>query len=197
MRPLLFVLPHGLVFLAAFMWAYAPEWKIVRVGRKESLKEGSKDAGSLKVIMGVMQLGLTGAIAAAFVKRAMVPAEMRIPVFYAGVFLLIAGSVLRRICFRALGEHFTGDVKARQGQPVIQNGPYRWVRHPSYTAGTMINVAIGFALTNWLSIAVLFVATVISYGYRVHVEERALVLELGAPYSDYMRTHKRFIPFIV
>lgn len=197
MRPLLFVFPHGLVFLAAFIWAYAPEWKIVRLARKESRKEGSKDAGSIKVILIVMQLGLIGAFAAAFVKRTMVPADLRIFVFYFGALMMIAGSVLRRICFRALGEHFTGDVRAREGQPVIQHGPYRWVRHPSYTAGMLINLALGFALTNWLSIAVLFVATVIAYGYRVHVEERALVRELGSSYSDYMRTHKRFIPFII
>jgi protein-S-isoprenylcysteine O-methyltransferase Ste14 len=127
----------------------------------------------------------------------MVPEESRVVVFYLGVLLIFLGSVLRRICWRTLGEYFTGDVRAKAGQPVIQTGPYRWVRHPSYTAGMLMNVGIGVALTNWLSMAILLIATVAAYVYRVRVEERALVGELGVPYAEYMRTHKRFIPFVV
>ena len=197
MRPLLFVLPHAIVFWAVFLWAFTPEFRIVNAAMKESKKEDSKDAGSVKVIMAVMQLAFFAAFPLAWVRGTMMPAESRLFVFYGGVGLVFLGSVLRRICWKALGEYFTGDVRAREGQPVIQSGPYKWVRHPSYTAGMLMNLGIGFALTNWLSVGILLIATAAAYGYRVHVEERALVAELGAPYADYMRSHKRFIPFIV
>ncbi len=197
MRPLLFVLPHALVFWPVFCWAFFPEFGIVNAARKESRREGSKDAGSIKVIMATMQMGMVFAIAAAWMRRAMMPESARVPVFYAAIVLLILGSALRRLCWKTLGEYFTGDVKAREGQPVIAAGPYRWVRHPSYTAGMMMNVAMGLALTNWLSVAILFLATAAGYAYRVRVEERALVVELGTPYAEFMRTRKRFIPFVV
>lgn len=197
MRPLIFVLPHAIVFWVVFFWAFSPEWRIVQRARKESRKEGSKDAGSIKVIMAAMQLGLVIAFPAAWVRQTMMPAGARIFVFYAGLALMILGSGLRRLCWKTLGEYFTGDVRASESQPVIMIGPYRWVRHPSYTAGIMMNVAIGLALANWLSVAILFLASLVGYAYRVRVEERALLLELGAPYANYMRTHKRFVPFIV
>lgn len=98
---------------------------------------------------------------------------------------------------RTLGEHFTGDVRARAGQPVIQRGPYRWVRHPSYTAGMIMYIGIGLALTNWLSLGILLIAAIAGYAYRVRVEERALLAEIGASYAEYMRTRKRFVPFII
>ena len=58
-------------------------------------------------------------------------------------------------------------------------------------------VGIGIALTNWLSVLLAFVGTVAAYSYRVKVEERALLSEIGEPYAEYMRTHKRYIPFVV
>jgi protein-S-isoprenylcysteine O-methyltransferase Ste14 len=58
-------------------------------------------------------------------------------------------------------------------------------------------VGIGIALTNWLSVALLLAGTIVAYSYRVKVEERALLSEIGEPYAEYMRTHKRFIPFVV
>ena len=197
MRPLLFVWPHALVFWAVFFWAFLPEWKIVSAARKAAKNEGSKDAGSIKVIMAAMQLALITAFPLAWVGIGMLPAASRIYVFYLGIVVIFFGSVLRRTCWKTLGEYFTGDVRARADQPVINTGPYRWVRHPSYTAGTLMNVGIGLALTNWFSLLILLITSVGAYMYRVRVEERALVAEIGAPYAEYMRTHKRFIPFVV
>jgi protein-S-isoprenylcysteine O-methyltransferase Ste14 len=111
--------------------------------------------------------------------------------------MIVLGSLLRRYCWRTLGEYFTGDVKATPDQPVITSGPYRWVRHPSYTAGMVMFIGIGLALGSWLSFALLTIATIATYGYRVAVEERVLLETIGEPYRSYMKERKRFIPFIV
>ena len=111
--------------------------------------------------------------------------------------MILFGSLLRRYCFRTLGEYFAGDVKARADQPVISSGPYRLVRHPSYSAGMMMFIGIGLALGSWLSLAILTIATVATYTYRVMIEERALVDTIGEPYRCYMKTRKRFIPYVV
>lgn len=111
--------------------------------------------------------------------------------------MLILGSLLRRYCWRTLGQYFTGDVRARPDQPVIRAGPYRLVRHPSYTAGIMVFVGIGLALGSRFSFVLLAIAAIATYAYRVTIEERALLNTIGEPYRDYMKETKRFIPYVI
>jgi protein-S-isoprenylcysteine O-methyltransferase Ste14 len=58
-------------------------------------------------------------------------------------------------------------------------------------------IGIGLALGNWFSFALLTVATIATYSYRVAVEERVLLETIGEPYGSYMKQRKRFIPYIV
>jgi protein-S-isoprenylcysteine O-methyltransferase Ste14 len=112
------------------------------------------------------------------------------------VLILISGSLLRRHCFRVLGVFFSGVVTIQAGHSVIDSGAYRWVRHPSYSAALLIILGISLSLGNWLSVAVSFVIAALVYSYRASVEERALVSSLGEPYTKFLATRKRFIPFL-
>ena len=197
MRPLPFVWPYALVFWAIYVWAFLPEWKVVQGGREGVKRTGSKDSGSLQVILAGMWVALLVAYPLAFVKAWAFPQRWQLPLFVVGLLLIVLGSLLRRYCFRTLGEYFTRDVRAKPGQRVISSGPYRWVRHPSYTAGMMMFIGIGLALGSWASFALLTIATIATYSYRVAVEERALLEAIGEPYSSYMKGRKRFVPYIV
>jgi len=197
MRPLPFVWPYALVFWAVYVWSFLPEMKVVRGGVEGAKSADSKDSGSLKVLLGGMWIALMLGFFLSFAKAGSFPPDARIPVFVAGVALLILGSLLRRWCFRTLGEYFTGDVKARADQPVIRTGPYRYVRHPSYTAGIMMFSGIGLALGNWFSFLLITIASIATYWYRVTIEERALLGTIGEPYASFMKERKRFIPYIV
>jgi protein-S-isoprenylcysteine O-methyltransferase Ste14 len=197
MRPLPFVWPYALVFWAVYVWAFLPEWKIVRGGAEGANSADSKDSGSLKVLLGGMWIALLVAFLLAFEKVWSFPISAQLPLFVTGVLMIVLGSLLRRYCFRTLGEYFTGDVRARANQPVVSSGPYRLVRHPSYTAGMMMFIGIGLALGSWLSFALLTIATIATYSYRVAVEERALLETIGEPYVAYMKERKRFIPYVV
>ncbi|HEV2018718.1 MAG TPA: isoprenylcysteine carboxylmethyltransferase family protein [Gemmatimonadaceae bacterium] len=197
MRPLPFVWPYALVFWAVYVWAFFPEWKVVQSGRKGVKSADSKDSGSLKVILGGMWLALLLAYPLAFVKGWAFPQTWQLPLFVVGVLMIVLGSLLRRYCWRTLGEYFTGDVKAKPNQPVIRSGPYRLVRHPSYTAGMIMFIGIGLALGSWVSFILLTIATIATYSYRVAVEERVLLETIGEPYGTYMKERKRFIPYIV
>ena len=196
-RPLPFVWPYALFFWAVNIWAFSPEWKVVRSGREGAKDADSKDSGSIKVIMAGNSIALTLAYPLAFVKAWSFPKNWQVPLFVAGVLLIFLGSILRRYCWRTLGAYFTGDVKAAVDQPVIRSGPYRFVRHPSYTAAMMMFIGIGLALGNWVSLVLITIATIAAYGYRVAVEERALVETIGEPYRLYMKERKRFIPYVV
>ena len=120
----------------------------------------------------------------------------RITVFILGLVLMVAGMALRWYSIRVLGASFTCEVSTRPGQEVVESGPYRWVRHPSYTGGLLTLLGVLVCCVNWASLAALVVA-VAGYAYRIRIEERALAADLGTPYRDYMRRTKRLIPFVV
>ena len=197
MRPLLFVWPYALVFWVIYVWAFAPESVMVARSAKPAAESGSKDSGSLRFIVLGMWIGLFISFPVAFVKVLRFPPAANLTAFCIGTALLIIGSLLRRHCWRILGEYFTGDVKARADQPVIDRGAYRWVRHPSYTGGILMFAGIGIALANWASVAILIFVSVAVYSYRIAVEEKALLETIGEPYAKYIRTRKRFVPFII
>jgi len=194
-RPLIFTFPYFIAFWIPYVWALMPEMRMVRAARIAAKQEDSKDAGSVEVIFIVGQIGILAALFFSFVRfGAMTPA---VPLFRAGLASLIAGALLRRHCWRVLGEYFTGDVKAREDQPVIDRGAYRFVRHPSYTAGMLLFVGVGLAWGNWIGFAILMVSVTAGYAYRVRVEERALAQTIGEPYLQFMRTRKRFVPYVI
>jgi protein-S-isoprenylcysteine O-methyltransferase len=196
MTPPPFVWPYALIFWAVYLWAFVPEMRILRRARAAAKNVDSQDRGSVRVMMAGMSLALVLAFPLAFLERWSFPAQRHREFFLLGLLLLTLGSLLRRYCWRTLGEYFTGDIQARAGQPVIRSGPYSLVRHPSYSAGILMHLGIGLALCSWLSLAVLTVTAIATYWYRVRVEERVLVYTLGEPYRIYMQERKRFIPYI-
>ena len=132
--------------------------------------------------------------AASAVPRLAMP--FRLPSYFAGIAIVVFGGVLRRHCFRTLGAFFTYDVRIASNQHVVDRGAYRYVRHPSYTAGLMLFGGIGLALGNWVSLAVSVVVPLAGYAYRIHVEEQALLDGLGPAYAGYMKRTHRIIPFV-
>ena len=191
MKPLPFTWPWALLFWVLFVWAFTPEFRIIR----ESKQSSTTDAKSLQVILLGMNLAFLAAFPIAWIPAFQVPVA-RVPVFLFGVATFVAGSLLRRHCWRMLGASFTGDVRARADQPVVTRGAYAYLRHPSYTAGILLNAGMGIALGSWASALILTVASFLVYLYRITVEERALVAAIGEPYREFMRTRKRLVPFI-
>ncbi len=196
MRPLPFVWPYWPLFWAVCIWAFSPEFRIVRKAQKSATHSDSPDAGSILVI--VLGGGIASVIAfpLAWVPSLRLPTSLDLAVFVIGVATIVAGSVLRRHCWRLLGASFTGDVRARPDQAIITTGAYALLRHPSYSAGILMNTGIGLALGSWASTALLALAAFGVYSYRIAVEERTLLAVVGEPYREFMRTRRRLIPFI-
>lgn len=192
MTPLPFVWPDAVAFWIVYAWAFCPEYKIVRSAQRSL---GCRDAKSLQVLV----FGHGAALVASF-PLAWIPifqiTEFRTGAYLVGIAVLIAGSLLRRHCWRMLGASFTGDVRATAGQKVITRGAYYFICHPSYTGGILLYTGVGIALGSWASIGLLAAATLTAYIYRIAVEERELLAVIGEPYRLFISTRKRLIPFI-
>jgi len=81
-------------------------------------------------------------------------------------------------------------------QTVVQDGPYRTIRHPSYTGALLAALGVGLSMGNLLPALLLPGAFAIGLAYRIPVEERAMLDTLGPAYGDYMKRTKRLVPHV-
>ena len=114
----------------------------------------------------------------------------------AGITLFVAGLALRWYSIVVLGRFFTVNVAIAADHRLIDTGPYRFVRHPSYAGALMAIFGLGLYLCNWASLAATVVPTLLVFSWRMHVEEVALAAALGDRYLAYMRRTRRLIPGI-
>jgi protein-S-isoprenylcysteine O-methyltransferase len=118
------------------------------------------------------------------------------PIVCLAVLLLVGGIALRIWAIRHLGRFFTVDVGIQQGHKVVADGPYRFVRHPSYSGSLVALVGVGFLSFNWLGLILIITCTLLAYALRVPVEEKAMLAQFGAEYAEYAARTKRLIPWI-
>ena len=118
-------------------------------------------------------------------------------VFYPGIFLMLLGVLVRQWAIAVLGRFFSLTVRVATDHRVVTRGPYRLVRHPSYTGVLITFIGLGLAVQSLGGLLVLLGVFSLSYGYRIRVEEKTLLSELGPDYASYMRRTKRLVPFII
>jgi protein-S-isoprenylcysteine O-methyltransferase len=113
-----------------------------------------------------------------------------------GIALFVVGLALRWYSIVHLGRFFTVNVAIATNHRVIDTGPYRFVRHPSYTGALMAFLGLALCLANWASLAVMVVPVFLVFLRRMRVEEAALLHALGDQYRNYMNRTKRLIPAV-
>jgi protein-S-isoprenylcysteine O-methyltransferase Ste14 len=117
-------------------------------------------------------------------------------VFSLGAVIAWCGLLLRWWCFATLGRYFTVVLQTSEDQPVVQRGPYRVLRHPSYTGLLLAFVGCGLMVGNWVSAAGSVALVLIALVDRIRVEERALNAALGDRYRDFAARRARLVPFV-
>jgi len=115
---------------------------------------------------------------------------------WAGLVVFAAGVALRLWSFRTLGRYFTFTVQTSRDQPVVAVGPYRAIRHPGYAGILLALVGVGLLIGNWLSLLALVAGAAIGLVYRIGVEERVLLADLGDRYRDDADGRKRLVAFV-
>lgn len=111
-----------------------------------------------------------------------------------GLSVFGAGIAVRAWAVHELGRFFKFTVVVQEEHRVVDTGPYRLIRHPSYTGLLMASLGLGIALGTWLSIPACTLPPLIAFGIRLTHEERVLARELGEPYRRYMGRTRRLIP---
>jgi protein-S-isoprenylcysteine O-methyltransferase len=176
----------GVIFCASEM--------LLTYAKRRGQRDAAADAGSLRLIWIVVLVCLAAAF---FVARAFPDGTYRDldAARIAGLAIFVPGAVLRWYAIFYLGRYFTVDVRVTEHQHVVDTGPYRFIRHPSYTGALMEFFGFGLCIGNAYSM-LLLIPVAIVFAYRIRVEEAALEQGLGEAYASYRRRTKRLIPFV-
>jgi protein-S-isoprenylcysteine O-methyltransferase Ste14 len=113
-----------------------------------------------------------------------------------GVAVAWLGLVVRWWSFRTLGQYFTLVLLTSPDQAVVDRGPYRVLRHPSYTGLLMVVLGCALMIGNWVGVLACSAWVGGAIVYRIRVEECALTEALGAAYLDFAATRARLVPFV-
>ena len=98
--------------------------------------------------------------------------------------------------FSSIGRNVSETVLTKAQHDLVQHGPYRWIRHPLYTVGTLLLLALGLTLRSWLVLLFALVAFVVFRFVVVPIEERQLEAKFGGAYRRYRARTGAMLPRI-
>lgn len=111
-----------------------------------------------------------------------------------GVGLGLVGTFLLLWVHQTLDKNFALPAVVKERQTLVIIGPYRWVRHPMYTALFLITVVYFLISANWF-IGVTWIGWIVgTVASMIRDEEAALVAKFGDKYRAYMQRTGRFLP---
>jgi protein-S-isoprenylcysteine O-methyltransferase len=116
------------------------------------------------------------------------------PLVAAGVALIWAGIVFRLWAVRTLGRFFRITVTVQDDHRLVDSGPYRKLRNPSYTGALVTMAGVGLAIGNYLSLAAMVLVPILGFGWRIRVEEASLAARFGADYEAYRSRRWALLP---
>ncbi len=169
-------------------------WQLVEARLGVSMGE-SRDSSerSLRTIAAIVLASVLAAILASLLELAPIAGGSWWPVAV-GLTLIWSGLAFRAWSIRELGSFFKLDVVVQEGHRIIDTGPYRVLRHPSYLGSIVSMTGLGLAEGDWISVAIMACGTVAAFVFRIRIEERTLLHSLGAEYAAYSERTARLFP---
>lgn len=171
------------------------EGVLTLVRRSRQNAQARDDRGSLRLIWRVILIAMAAAaLLWKFLPQAQLPMTPRL--YMTGFGIFVAGVLLRWYAILHLGRYFTVDVAIASDHRVVDTGPYRYIRHPSYTGVLMAFLGLGICAGNAASLVVLMTAVMFVFLRRIRIEEQVLTQALGADYIRYAQRTWRLLPFV-
>ena len=126
-------------------------------------------------------------------------ASLPIEIFYRqliAIILFITGFALRCYAVFSLGKFFSTTVMTSDKHILIENGPYRLVRHPAYTGLFISFFAAGLAMGDAMALLTLISPIAYVLTQRIRIEEQWLIDHFGKDYGNYSLRTKKLLPWI-
>lgn len=163
------------------------------VTKRSKSRAAGKDRWTLPLLWAVIGLSI---FAGLYLRDAFPQGRLPRPrAFYiTGLILFVLGLIIRWIAIIHLGRFFTVNVAIAEDHQLIATGPYRYVRHPSYTGTLLIFLGFGLCMLNIFSLAAVVLPIAAAFLWRMHVEEEALRAAFQSKYEAYANRTHRLIP---
>jgi protein-S-isoprenylcysteine O-methyltransferase Ste14 len=173
-------------------------WGMMELAHASNTREGATKVGGGGRRFAVLPVMIVTTVLLYVAPHIVPGAAIRpaVAAFAAGMVILLGGLVLRGWSIKTLGDYFTDVVMVSSDQPVITAGPYRVLRHPSYTGFLLACAGVGLASANWAALAAMVLLPLVPLLWRIHAEENALLATLGDRYRGYAAQHKRLVPLV-
>ncbi len=184
-----------LLIIIPAVWIVLEIWLILR-DRSRGLGKTARDQGTRCLNFMAIGVGITAAALLSGLPKFIFPPGRTIPVFFLGIALMLGGMTLRYWSIITLGQAFRTTVETHHNQKMITHGPYKFIRHPSYSGWLLICCGYGVAVQNWLSLLTAVMLPLAALIYRIRVEEAVLVASFGSDYLEYQKRSKKLIPWI-
>ncbi len=121
--------------------------------------------------------------------------QINTSISYFGLIIIISGFILRQYSIFILGKFFTPVVEKQKDHKIIQHGPYKYIRHPSYTGLILELSGFSLALSNILALIITLILFIPAINYRIKIEEQFLSKQFKE-YENYKKRTRKLIPFI-
>jgi protein-S-isoprenylcysteine O-methyltransferase Ste14 len=133
------------------------------------------------------------ALLAAWLLNALDIGHMPQWVAWLGIVLALCGLFMRAWAMRSLGTSYTRTLRVAQGQHIVQDGPYRYIRHPGYLGMILTWIGASAATGNWIVLLIVFLVISAAYHNRIYHEEEMLLSKLPG-YEEYRSHTWRLLP---
>ncbi len=174
--------------------ALAVEVGLLITKRAKSGRDIVSDGRSLTIIWKTVGIALCATI----ISKVLLPhpffAGQRFE--YGAAALLIAGMAIRWYSIYYLGKQFTVNVAIIEGHRLVTTGPYRLIRHPSYTGLLLMFLGLGIHFNHVVGILALTLPVMWAILNRIRIEEAAMSAFFGIEYKLYREQTRRLIPYI-
>jgi protein-S-isoprenylcysteine O-methyltransferase Ste14 len=113
-----------------------------------------------------------------------------------GTFILFLGFLLFFSAHKHLKNNWSPIIEKKfsKSRSLIQSGPYKYIRHPIYTASIISLIGFLVFTANWLFVGIPFLILILFYCYKIPKEEEELLRNFGKKYKDYMKSTGGLIP---
>ncbi|MFK4291310.1 protein-S-isoprenylcysteine O-methyltransferase Ste14 [Bacillus sp. RC240] len=174
-----------------FLIAYLPIflYLLLEFYRSSPVKEEKQNRGSSFFIGVVFALMLTIPEIMYFITVNKINSLL-----FLGVIIGLIGVWIRFSSMKILGRFYSRNVGMQGGHKLIQNGLYKYVRHPGYLGSFL--TFLGFAISSFIAIIINIILFFLVYSYRIKIEERILITLFGEQYKQYQSKTWRIIPFL-
>ena len=184
----------GLLAIAGLIVWVGYELVLRRSGDTDtaSWQGGSQDQSSTRLLLAAYAVALAVNVTLSLASVGMVQTAWR----WVGVAVLAVGLSLRAWGMTTLGACYTRTLRTVGDQRLVQDGPYRLIRHPGYSGSLLVWAGYSLGLGSWIALVVTAGLLLAVYSWRINAEESMLLSTFGEQYAQYRRRTKRLIPFL-